>query len=159
MVWRAPGFDDLSGGDDVEDAAAVSGVEGEAGVVEAGDDEGGAGVFAGDVICGVGVVGVVLEAEGSGVVVCFFGAGGTLGDDGCELTEFFNVDASGGRAIDDPVFVAEVFEGAGVIDGLLHGDLEESFFAGGVRGDEGEVSVAEKFVGDFLDVAFLHVSE
>ena len=131
----------------------------EAGVVESGDDEGGAGVFAGDVVCSVGMVWVVFEAEGAGVVVGFFGVGGALGDDGGEFAELFFVDATGGWAVDDPVFVAEVFEGAGVIDGLLHGDLEESFFAGGVRGDEGEVAVTEKFVGYFLDVAFFHVSE
>lgn len=150
------GVDELGGGDDVEDAAAVDGFSGVAGVVEGGLDDGDAGVFVGDVFGGLGGDGDILEAEGAGVVVGFFGIRDFCEGVGHEGGEALFVDGVG-WAVEDPVFVVEV--GVAIVDvsRLFHGELEEAW-ASALIDDEGEVAVGEKFVGDLLDFAFLEVA-
>ncbi len=147
--------DDLFGGDEVEEAFALDGVELEAGVVEGGDDDGGTNVVVPDV---VGVAGFELgvpEAEHAGEVVTFPIAGAVLS----EVDEF--VEAVGVDAV--PLIQAErvpavVFEGVdafidvGTFEALA-GEQHQFLRFIRIAHDDGEVPVCEKAVADLAELA------
>ena len=124
--------------------------------LKGGLDDGDAGVFVGDVFGGLGGDGDIFEAKGAGVVVGFLGVGNFGEDLIDEGVEFGWVDGAGG-SVEDPVFVVEILEIRVDVGGLFHGELEEAG-AFALVDDEGEVSVGEEFVGDFLDFSFPEVA-
>lgn len=142
--------DNLGRGHDIQDAFSESRAGRMTAVVEGGLDEGGAGVFRGNVFNCLWGGGAIVETEGAGVIVGFFRVGELCQSGYHELVEPRFIDFAGG-AIEGPILVVEIREVVVDICGLFHGELEKSFLSVMVD-HESEVPVREEFVGDFLDL-------